>query len=102
MGVKDVDHVSRPIRDPTRLWILRRQDEPDELVAVDPMDPVQDRQRRQHPKRIADLCCMSGVANADSGLGAHVGEFLGASVEATVWELSLGEPPREHLHIDLV
>lgn len=55
MGVKDVDHVSRPIRDPTRLWILRRQDEPDELVAVDPMDPVQDRQRRQHPKRIADL-----------------------------------------------
>ena len=53
--MKDVYHVARPISDTARLWILSRQNELNELFTVDPADLVQDRQRRQHPKRIADL-----------------------------------------------
>ena len=53
--MKDVYHVARSISNAARLWILSRENEPDKFLTVDPADLVQDRQRRQHPKRIADL-----------------------------------------------
>lgn len=53
--MEDVHHVTRPISDAARLWILGRENKTNEFLTVDPADLIQDRQRRQYPKRIADL-----------------------------------------------
>lgn len=60
---------------------LGAQDELDELLSVDPMQPAEDGEGAEHPPRVA-----------------HVLELLRSAIQASVGQLSLAEPARQLIH----
>lgn len=72
--MEHVRHVSRPICDPSPVWILGRQDERLEFRAVDPMELVEDREARQVPERVAYLSDGKNGAKRAGRIRARVSE----------------------------
>ena len=78
--VPDIDHVAGPVRDAASLGVLAAQDEPDQLVLVDPVCLADHLQAAQHPPAVADILLL-----------------LRPAVEAAPGNLPLAQPPSEPL-----
>jgi hypothetical protein len=79
--VEHIDLVARPVREPA-LRILAMQYEPPETSLVYPGFPLDETERRVLPPRVA-----------------HVGQLLGATVEAALASLTLMKPHSEFIMV---
>jgi len=84
-GVPHIDHITRSICDATLVGILGLKDELNETIAINPVDPADDRQTTQHPPAVT-----------------HVFLLLRPAIQPAARDLSLAEPLPQLLLVNKV
>lgn len=107
--VPHVGDVLRAVRDAALVGVLRAQDERRQFLRIDPVGAVQDRERGERPPAVADLHGEDGTGESArerecervwSGPGTHIFELFRSTIQASVGQLSLAQPPAEGVCVD--